>query len=256
MVEYVLHQRTDRIGEAERLARIEAFHDPATVRHLQALGVSEGWRCLDVGAGGGSITRWLAAQVGPSGSVLATDLEIDLLRTVEGPTVEVRCHDIRFDPLPSAAFDLVHARLLLMHLPERRDVLRRMMVATRPGGWVVIGDIDFTTARVAQPSPAFERVTTAFYQVVPALGWDPALGPKLPAMLEDTGLHAVEAECYQNYHRGGSPWSAILARSARRLYGFLLEAVSESDLNEMAKLLDDPSVAFYSPTIWTVWGRV
>lgn len=256
MAEYALRQSADPIGEMERLVRIETFQDPATIRYLQALGVGGGWRCLDVGAGGGSITRWLAAQVGPSGSVLATDLEIGLLRAVEGPTVEVRCHDIRCDPLPFTAFDLVHARLLLLHLPERRDVLRRMVAATRPDGWVVIGDIDFTTARAARSSLAFGRVTTAFNQVMPTLGWDPALGSKLPTMLENTGLRAVEADCYQNYHRGGSPWSAIFAGTVRRLRDSLLEVVSESDLDEVIELFDDPSFAFYSPTIWTAWGRV
>ena len=45
------------------------------VTALHRLGLGPGWRCLEVGAGSGSVARWLAAKVGPEGSVLATDID-------------------------------------------------------------------------------------------------------------------------------------------------------------------------------------
>jgi ubiquinone/menaquinone biosynthesis C-methylase UbiE len=114
--------------------------DPVTRARLADLGVGPGWRCLEVGGGGGSIARWLADRVGPTGHVLATELDPGGLRC--GERLEVRQHDIVEDELPEAAFDLVHARLVLLHLPKRRQALTRMVRALRPGGHLLLGEFD------------------------------------------------------------------------------------------------------------------
>src|SRR5215471_7906132 len=85
--------------EQRRLAALEELFDPATFRYLAALGLQPGWSCLEVGGGGGSVARWMATQVGPSGSVLATDLDTRFLDEIDLPNVEVRTHDIQRDPL-------------------------------------------------------------------------------------------------------------------------------------------------------------
>jgi ubiquinone/menaquinone biosynthesis C-methylase UbiE len=98
---------------ATRFAGLEAALDSTTFRHLRDRGVSSGWRCLEVGAGGGSIVRWLAKQVGPSGSVVATDLNLSWVAETVGTNVELRVHDIVRDPVENESYDLVHARLVL-----------------------------------------------------------------------------------------------------------------------------------------------
>jgi ubiquinone/menaquinone biosynthesis C-methylase UbiE len=95
--------------------------------------VAEGWHCLEVGAGGGSIATWLCDRVGAAGHVVATDIDPRFLDAVGSPNLEVRRHDIASDPLPEAAFDLVHTRLVLVHLPEREAALRRIVRALKPG---------------------------------------------------------------------------------------------------------------------------
>lgn len=55
-----------------RFAGLETTFDPSTIRYLTSVGVADGWACWEIGAGGGSIARWLADRVGPAGSVLAT----------------------------------------------------------------------------------------------------------------------------------------------------------------------------------------
>lgn len=57
----------DLADERVRLGLIESDTDPITTRSLSAIGITRGWRCLEVGAGGGSITRWMAEQVGDAG---------------------------------------------------------------------------------------------------------------------------------------------------------------------------------------------
>src|SRR5215471_17929575 len=91
--EYVLSQRGSQDVERARLRLLEEFHDPLTASQLDAIGVGEGWRCLDVGAGGGSVTRMLAERVGTTGSVLAVDLDTSLLERFASDRVEVRRHD-------------------------------------------------------------------------------------------------------------------------------------------------------------------
>src|SRR6476646_7213532 len=102
-----------------RLQAAEDLLDDGTQRVLERLGVAPGWRCLEVGAGGGSIARWLAERVGPDGHVVATDISTRDLDTSGLGNLEVRQHDIVGDALETEAYDLVHARLLLEHLPAR-----------------------------------------------------------------------------------------------------------------------------------------
>ena len=142
MTEYTLAQAGAEELERARLALLEEVCDPGTVLQLDAIGVGEGWRCLDVGAGGGSATRLLAERVGETGSVLALDLDVRLLEPLASDRVEVRRHDLLGEPLPQAAFDVVHARNLLMHLPARLDALRRLVAAVRPGGWLAVCEPD------------------------------------------------------------------------------------------------------------------
>src|SRR5438270_6702229 len=80
-------------GEGERLTSLAGAFDPVTRRHLAALGLAAGWRCLEVGAGTGSIARWLSEVVGPTGSVLATDLSLDLMQGLAAENLELRQHD-------------------------------------------------------------------------------------------------------------------------------------------------------------------
>src|SRR5438552_2184362 len=102
----------------ERLTLLEMVADPWTIRNLRQIGVAAGWHCLEVAGGGGSIAAWLCDQVGAAGHVMATDLDPRFIEAIAAPNLEVRRHNILTDPLPDAAFDLVHVRALLAFLPR------------------------------------------------------------------------------------------------------------------------------------------
>jgi hypothetical protein len=102
--------------ERDRLASLEQFEDPGTIRYLQKIGIGRRWRCLEVGAGGGSIAAWLREQVGTTRHVLATELETKFVAALDYPNLEVLRHDIASDELPREAFDLIHERAVLLHL--------------------------------------------------------------------------------------------------------------------------------------------
>src|SRR5215469_7829387 len=134
-----------------RFAGLEASFDTLTQRHLAARGLRPGWRCLEVGAGSGSVARSLASQAAPDGSVLATDIDTRWVDTGSLPNLEVIQHDIVTDPLPGGAFDLIHARLV---------------AALKPGGWLVAEDFDSSLPHCLDPATDEEQ---AFVKVGQAL---------------------------------------------------------------------------------------
>ncbi len=147
---YLLDNRAP--DAAQRFGALSAIFDPVTARHIDALGIGLGARCWEVGAGGPSVPRLLAERVGPGGHVLATDIDVGRMGDVP-PGVEVCRHDVARDALPGGGFDLVHARLVLVHVPDRDEALRRMVTALRPGAWLLVEDFDVALQPLACVDP-------------------------------------------------------------------------------------------------------
>jgi len=242
--------------EQTRLKLLEEFHDPLTTNQLDAIGVGEGWRCLDVGAGGGSVTRMLAERVGRTGSVLAVDLDTSLLERFASDRVEVRRHDLLSDELPQAEFDLVHARLLLMFLSPRLGALQRLVSAARPGGWVASIAPDFHTVRLAPTSTVWQRVWSYFLDAALAGGWDPGYGVRLSGDLHAAGLVDVHADYIARSHPGGSLPSRLLSLTIERLRDrMVLLGADSGEIDAARSLLEEPARTYTSPTSCVARGR-
>jgi ubiquinone/menaquinone biosynthesis C-methylase UbiE len=125
-----------------RLTLLEQYLDPITHRRLSSLGLGKGWHCLEVGGGGGSVARWLSAQVGADGRVVGTDIDPRFLEEIREPNFEAWKHDIAIDDLPTGEFDLVHTRWVPQHLADPEAAIRRMIAALRPGGWLLVEGMD------------------------------------------------------------------------------------------------------------------
>jgi SAM-dependent methyltransferase len=198
-------------AEDERLGLLERIFDPGS-RRRRAL-VQPGWRCLEIGAGRGSMAVWLAEQVGEHGKVVATDIDVTYLKRLNVPNLEVRRHDIledRVDVLGPGSFDLVCARLVLFWLVGRQEeAICRMGECLRPGGWLVDEDGDWGTVAPVDPAhPLYER-----YQKIwrdgewwAERGYDPVFGRKLPALFERCGLQNIHHEVTAEVVRGTSTW--------------------------------------------------
>jgi SAM-dependent methyltransferase len=245
--EYIL-PRDDALEE-RRLALLESHHDPDSIAALERTGVGPGWRCLDVGAGRGPIGRWLTAR---GAEVLCTDLDVGALSGLDA-----RVHDITSDePLPEAPFDLVHTRLLLLHLPSRDAVAAKLAGLLRPGGWLVAGDIDFTVVAAAEPSDAFAETWFAWCAATTGAGWELGCGARLPEMLRAAGLEEVESTVTGEQCAGGSPALQILSLAFEKLRSRLVEhGASDAAVSEARRALEDPARSFAPPTTWTAWGH-
>ncbi|MFD7665606.1 methyltransferase domain-containing protein [Streptomyces sp. NPDC059788] len=196
---YLLDNRQAEAGR--RFTALSELFDPSTFRHFTTVGVGEGWRCWEVGAGGPAVPSWLAGRVGPSGHVVATDIDTSWMRGAAG--FEVLRHDVTADAPPAGGpFDLIHARLVLVHLAERDRALRSMVEALRPGGWLVLEDGDPALQPLICPDeygPEQElanRLRRGFRELMRQRGADLSYGRKLPRLLREAGLTDVEADAY------------------------------------------------------------
>jgi SAM-dependent methyltransferase len=230
-----------------RLKLLKEYHDPLTVTQLDAIGVGPGWRCLDAGASGGSVTRMLAERVGPTGMVL--DVDTSLLDGLASDRVEVRRHKLLADPLPQEAFDLVHARLLLMHLPSRLGALGRLAECMRPGGWLAAIDPDFTTVALSPTNPTWERTWSVFFDTLIAGGWDPAYGARLCGDLQSVGLTGVRGDYFDSSAPGGSLAARLLSLSLERLRERMVAlGAANEEIDEARRLLENPASTIRSAT--------
>jgi len=247
VTEYVLSRFEAEELERERLELLERFHDPLSTRLFDTIGVTQGWRCLDIGAGAGSSTRLLAERVGETGSVVATDLDTRLLEPLAGDCVEVWRHDLVVDPLPEAAFDLAHVRLVLMHVQSRLEALRRIVSSVRPGGWVAVIDADFTDIRVFPATPASERTWSAFLDAIVAAGWDPSYGARLYRNLESLELEDIEAEYLVSEGFAGDRARAAALTLERLRTRMHEQGARDQDIDDALRLLEDPETRFRAP---------
>jgi 2-polyprenyl-3-methyl-5-hydroxy-6-metoxy-1,4-benzoquinol methylase len=251
--------------ERARLAGMSAQFDPATTRHLAAVGVAAGWHCLEIGAGTGSIARWLSATVGSTGRVVATDIDTQFLDDLPRPPVEVVQHDITADPLEQDAFDLIHARAVLEHLASRHEVVTRLVKALRPGGVLVLEDIVFGEAlvpvlgRILSPpskTAAFSRLFAAMAAGFRGAGADPEFGLELPTALATAGLRDVDAELTSRLVLGSSEESAFYSMAMQELGPRLVASglLAEPDLAEPLSLVQDPISRWFSLGMVSAWG--
>ena len=246
-------------AERERLESLTGLYDPRTLELCDRLGLSPGWHCLDVGAGTGSLAVELAERVGPSGTVVALDLDTRFLDPLSVDNLQVVQSDLNRQPLPAGQYDLVHARLVLEHLPLRAQVLQGMAAALKPGGWLLVEDFDWATAGLVDPpSPLHTRVVDACRSLFADHGYDPAYGRTLPRQLREVGLtetgtHAESKQVRADVVLGVPQWELLADQLAPGLTGS--GALAEADLDRFHELWHDGDSICFAPLLVSCWGR-
>jgi ubiquinone/menaquinone biosynthesis C-methylase UbiE len=182
--------------EYERLRDQARMWEPETARMLGRIGLGPGARCLDVGCGAGEVMRLMAERTGRGGEVLGIDVDDTLAKQAIADLHaggHTQCAFERLDvesgdPVPGAPFDLVFARLLLLHVDDRVAVLQRLWKLVAPGGYLVVQDYDLLSSEVFPPLDVvdeFRRVALGTYW---RAGLDLRLGLNLPSLHLEAGL--------------------------------------------------------------------
>ncbi|WP_371483702.1 class I SAM-dependent methyltransferase [Kitasatospora sp. NBC_00315] len=243
-------------GEGERIDLGSLAYDAFTRARLLALGVGPGSRCLDVGAGTGTIARWLAFEVGAR-DVLAVDRDVRFLAPYAGGALRTLAADVTAPDFAPGRFDLVHARFVLMHLPDHRRVAARLRALLAPGGHLVLGDaVDLTTA--GPPDTPYRRAVRAMWQALrTGVGTDVDWTPRYPGLLRELGLADVAAEIQVPALTADSPIAAFWLDTWRRAREPMLATglIDATGLAEAQEALASGAVADLSPGLITAWGR-
>lgn len=243
---------------ADRHRYLAAMLDQFSLTRLATVGELAGRRCLELGAGGGSIADLLAAR---GARVLATDLNTRHLPA--HPPYEVLRHDLVNESLPPGEWDLIHARLLLIHLPQRHEILRRLAGALAPGGALVIEEFETTFRKgvLVAPTPADAAAYDAYHaalveQVLPDCGNDPAWAGHVHAAMLAAGLTAVDTEVHARSWAGGTPGALLVtANIAQQRARFRRAGLSDETLDRVVALMSDPRMVVRGHLVYSTIGR-
>ncbi|MBG0850501.1 methyltransferase domain-containing protein [Streptomyces spinoverrucosus] len=248
--------RPEDRGEDDRIDLGALAYDVVTMDRLRQLGVGPGWRCLDVGAGTGSVARRLLREAGVA-QVVAADRDVRFLSAEPLPGLTPYEADVASEKFAPGRFDLVHARFLLMHLPDRARVVSRLAGLLTPGGIQVVSDaVDLTTAHA--PDGPYAAAMRAMWQGLrDTIGTDITWVPRCPQLLQDAGLESVAAEIHVPPLVPGTPISRFWAETWQRARGAMVATglVDDAGVDEAVRCLDSPAFTGLSPGMLTAWGR-
>jgi SAM-dependent methyltransferase len=252
--EYVLTK--DFAGEHERLRLLEAHVDPLSIAAIEAAGIEPGSRCLEIGAGAGSIARWFAQRAGDASLVCATDLDTRLLRPLIDEGITVRRHDMLVDDFAPASFDVVHARAVLEHIPAREHALDRVIDWLAPDGALVLVDCASYPIYSSQHEP-FRNAMRAWVDVIGRTGTDYEWTRTFPEPLQRHGYRNVGAAAIAPVLQGGTSvarfWSVTLETLRPRIVETGL--VSDAELDAARRLLTDAEFWDFGAGWVAAWGK-
>ena len=238
-----------------RLALLEQALDPTTFRHLEEIDVSAGWRCLELGAGGGSVCEWLCDRVGDTGRVTAMDLDTRFLHAIPARNLEIREENVLDAELGAGQFDLVHTRWTLLHIGERDRVIPKLVASLKPGGVLFIEEADAHPLRTLDQT-GFRDVSVRVFDVMAPRGASVDWAHTLPYTMSSFGLNDVRAESMYPYFTGCSPLAEFWKMSWQRIMDG--EAAAGKDVSawgrELAEL-EDAARVFVGPMTVSVRAR-
>jgi SAM-dependent methyltransferase len=249
----------------ERLRVVARVMRPAALQALERVGFASGMSCLDAGSGGGDLVMDLAELAAPEGDVLGIDIDATKVELAREEARQRGLANVRFEvagvlEYPArGAFDLVHARFLLTHLKEPGPAALHLVRCARPGGTILLEDIDFTSYFTWPDSSAFERYRELYVAVVERRGGDPCIGPRLPSLLRQAGCRQIGVQAVQ---------PIALEGDAKLINPLTLENIADVVLEdglataaEIARLVEelyafaaDPATIAGTPRVIQAWG--
>jgi trans-aconitate 2-methyltransferase len=249
-----------------RLSVMARILGPTTEQLIARVGPLAGQKAVDAACGGGDVTFALAHHVGPNGHVTGLDLDEEKLGANRDAAQQQGLTHVSFEvadvskPWPVADVDLVYARFILTHLAEPQALLRQALAALKPGGIILVEDIDIPGYFWHPDCPALTRYIELYMALSRRRGGDPLIGRRLPLLLEQVGFDKVEATVVQPFSRKGGPKEVSVLTLDATSEGLLAEKLVTPE--ELAQIKQDltafvqrPDTIVSMPRIFQAWGR-
>ena len=249
----------------ERLRMIARTMRPTTLALFDRVGIPRDARCLDVGSGGGDVTLDLARVAAPQGHVIGTDIDETKLTLARAEAREQGVRNVEYRradagaSLGQAEFDVVYARFLLTHLRDPAATVNRMRDALKPGGAIIVEDIDFSGHFSHPASAALQRYIELYSATVRAKGGDPEIGPRLPILLLDAeltriGMNVVQPAGFEGEVKFLTPITLENIADAILAAGLSRPDEIERLVTELYAFARDGRTVLSVPRIVQAWG--
>jgi trans-aconitate methyltransferase len=256
--------------EYERLRAQARVWESATGRLLDQVGLALGASCLDAGSGPGETMRMMAQRVGPAGEVVGIDVDDSLgaiaLAALHGAGhrhCRFHRHDVTVAaPIPGAPFDVVYARLLLFHLPERVAVLARLWEAVAPGGHLVVQEYDMRTVGVLPELTSVDEARRVMIAAFTEARCDVHAGARLPELFAQAGIGRPDGTDVAGRLEPLASGGAMLERTLRSVLPTALAhgLTTENDAIRVLAAIECDTIRFADrPLLWPLmigaWKR-
>ena len=255
-------------GESARLQRQAEELAPDSKALLDSVGLRPGDTAIDLGCGPRGVIDVLAERVAPGGRVVGLDADpahvamaSEFVASQGLSDVEVVCRDARDTGLESDSFDLVHARTVLITVPQPTAVLAEMVRLARPGGWVAGLEPDTEAAICYPPHPAFDRLCEIFNVAFSRNGADPRFGRRMAELYRHAGLQDVTVEVRAGVYPAGHSRRTIRADLVRSMHPQIIEMglADQQELDELdaaaRKHFENPDVLVMPSLLFLARGR-
>ena len=249
----------------QRLDLLATAMQPYTAWLLDTVGVATGSRCLDVGCGGGHVSRELARRVGPDGGVVGIDLDPEVIALARADAESEGLTNLVFEMGDAAAlkageYDLAYSRFLVSHVQSPATVLKSIAATVRPGGAVVVEDTDFHASFCYPESAAYRRSVELYRATVSRFGGNADIGPALPALLRSADVQDIALDvCQPSALTGPRKLMTVvtLERISPAVIGERLATTDELDelVAALRDYYEDPTTIMSMPRIIRAWGR-
>lgn len=255
-------------GESARLQRqaeeLRAFSSAL----LDRVRLRPGDSAIDLGCGPRGIVDLLAERVGPAGHVTGLDADpvhVAMAREFAAErglsSVAIVAADARRSGLPPGSFDVVHARTLLVTVPEPAEILTEMVRLARPGGWVASLEPDAECSFCYPAHPAYTRITELLRAGFTRNGADIRIGRRLAELYREAGLQDIGVEAVAGVHRAADSRRTVIPDLVRSIHPVIvsLGLASQRELDELDRAvlahLDDPRTLVMGHLSFLAWGR-
>jgi SAM-dependent methyltransferase len=247
--------------DAGRLDVIQLVYGPVSFRGLDAGGIGAARRVADIGCGTGTMTRWMAEHMAPAGQVDAIDISEEQLAVARSTAPAPKAGKITFSQasayetgLPKGMYDLAFTRLVLCHLQEPAKAVAAMADLLKPGGRLVLVDMEVRSVFTMPPSTHYERYIASVPPHARALGVDYNVGIRLPELLASAGLKVASIIADQPIFNEG-PGKSLWENTWRSVLPFRVKAGSMTQ-EEGEDILSGMAAHNARPDVWVAVAKM